>query len=132
MRAAVTGPTMTDALLVGRRILIAEDEFLLAAHLGDELEALGAQVLGPVPTIEEATALIDSAGAIDAALLDVNLGGSMVFPVADRLRALGVPFAFTTGYDGFTLPERFAGVPIMNKPFRAASVGPLVAALLRP
>jgi CheY-like chemotaxis protein len=71
----------------GLRLLLVEDEYLLALYLSEMLEDLGAQVLGPVASVADALELIDKAPEIDAAILDVNLAGEAVFPVADRLRA---------------------------------------------
>lgn len=111
---------MTEHVLSGCRILVVEDEFLLADLLAEELEHAGAEVIGPASTIEEATSLIESAGRIDGALLDVNLGGRMAFGIADMLRNGDIMFAFTTGYDPGTLPERFADVPRLCKPLHVS------------
>jgi CheY-like chemotaxis protein len=109
---------MVEQTLEGRRVLVVEDEYLLADDLTHALEQAGAAVLGPVPGIEEALALIAAETQIDAAVLDVNLRGEMVFPVADALVARGIPFAFATGYDEWALPDRFAAIPRLEKPFK--------------
>ena len=84
--------------LVGRRVLVVEDEYLIAIELKRWLQEAGVEVIGPVPDAEQALDLIEDEGAPDAAVLDVNLGvGETVYPVADRLAALGVPFLFATG-----------------------------------
>ena len=119
---------MVDQALEGMRILVVEDEYLLADDLRDALTEAGAQVLGPVPSVGDAQALIAREAEIDAAVLDINLRGEMVFPVADVLSERGVPFAFATGYDEWALPERFAGAPRVEKPLKGA----LVMALLGP
>lgn len=90
---------MSEESLRGRHVLIVEDEYLLADDLSDALSDVGAKVVGPAGSIEQATALILSREPIDVAILDVNLRGEMVFPVADALRQRGIPFAFATGYD---------------------------------
>ena len=105
------------AAVRGRRVLVVEDEYMLAQDLRQELEGMGAEVLGPVPSVAGALALLAGTAVPDAAILDVNLGGEMVFPVAEALRERGVPFIFTTGYDGWSLPPAYAEVPRCEKPF---------------
>lgn len=119
---------MSEESLRGRHVLIVEDEYLLADDLSDALSDVGAKVVGPAGSIEQATALILSREPIDVAILDVNLRGEMVFPVADALRQRGIPFAFATGYDRWALPERFSDVPRIEKPLRSERV----TALLQP
>jgi CheY-like chemotaxis protein len=105
-----------------RRVLLVEDEYLLADDLRREIEAAGALVLGPVATVGEALRLLDGPDRPDAAVLDVNLGGDSVFPVARALRRLGVPFVFLTGFDPWALPRDFADVPHHEKPVDARQV----------
>lgn len=100
--------------LAGRRVLIVEDEFYLADDLRRELAASGADVAGPANTLERARALM--AGRIDFAVLDVNLRGEMIFPLADELRERGVPFIFTTGYDPEVIPATYQDVERWQKP----------------
>ena len=103
-----------------RRVLVVEDEYLVAQDLAQELEDLGVEVLGPVARVEDALALLASGAAQpDAAVLDVNLGGRMAFPVVDVLRGRGVPIVFVTGYDPASLPQAYARVPCCEKPFDA-------------
>ena len=85
-------------VLTDRRILVVEDEFLLMEDLCRDLQDAGAVVVGPAPSVAQALALIETEPAIDAAILDVNLGGEMAFPVADALQRRDCPFVFTTGY----------------------------------
>src|SRR3712207_5255758 len=89
----------TSSTFRGRRVLVVEDEYLLAEDLRDELEGEGAIVLGPVPSVAEALELLRSGPKPYMAIVDINLQGEMVWPVADRLREMGVPFIFATGYD---------------------------------
>lgn len=103
--------------LEGLRLLLVEDEFVLALGLTDSLGDMGAIVLGPVTTVEDALALIERVPEIDAAVLDVNLGQQVVYPVADALIARGVPFMFATANEPAELPERFARMPVCRKPF---------------
>jgi len=99
----------------GKSILIVEDEFLIAIHAADVMEGLGFTVLGPVATIDQALDMVASVG-FDGAILDVNLSGSLVFPVAEALEARGVPFILTSGYEATGLPERWRGRPHLRKP----------------
>ena len=106
---------MPDAAVSGRRVLVVEDEYFLADELNRVLQAAGVTVLGPVPTVEAALGLLEL-GAPDAAVLDVNLGGETVYPVADALTGHRVPFLFVTGYDQEALPARHAAVHRLEKP----------------
>ena len=94
--------------LAGRRILVAEDEYMIAGDVAGELEARNAEVVGPVPTVAKALKLIETGEALDGAILDVNLHDEMVFPVAEALRARGVRFVLSTGYGKSIIPMRFA------------------------
>lgn len=98
-----------------RRILVVEDEGLVALMLEDMLEDLGYDLAYSAASVAQALAWIEAGGAADAALLDVNLGGETVFPVADALKARGVPFAFSTGY-GESHDPRFREAPMLGKP----------------
>jgi two-component SAPR family response regulator len=121
--------SVADKSLQGCRILIVEDEYLLADDLSDTLAAMGAHVIGPYATVQEA--LLNARQAqFDAAVLDINLRGEMVFPVADVLVALQIPFLFATGYDQGSLPERFADAVRLEKPVRAEKVTAVLARLL--
>ena len=99
-------------------MLVVEDEYFIAEELRQALERLGTTVVGPVPTGEEALALLKSE-PIDAAVLDINLRGEMSFAVADALEERAIPFVFATGYDRAAIPERFRDVPLWSKPFDA-------------
>lgn len=105
-----------------QRILVVEDEYLLAYDLRRDLEAADAQVLGPVATVAGALRLLDGASLPDAAVLDVNLGGDKVFPLARTLRSRGVPFVFVTGFEAWALPREFADVPCYEKPVQMGQV----------
>lgn len=123
---------MAEQKLQGLRILVVEDEYLLADDLSEALMEAGAEVLGPIASIEGAIAFIAAEASINAGVLDVNLRGEMVFPVADALRVRGIPFVFATGYDGWALPERFADAPRVEKPFKGLRVAAVLGALLQP
>lgn len=103
--------------LKGRSVLVVEDEALVAMMLEDLLAEAGATVIGPAATIEEALAAARDAAPLHAALLDVNLGGRPVFPVADALDARRIPYAFASGYGDAATDGRFADHPVLAKPF---------------
>ena len=103
--------------LSGRRVLVVEDEFFVADDLVQALVRLGAEVLGPVPTRDEALSLLAAAGPIDLAVLDINLEDEAVYPVADLLSEQGVPFLFATGYSRALVPAQYQHVPRWEKPF---------------
>jgi len=110
-------------------ILVVEDNFFLAEVMRDQLVALGYRVLGPAPTVGDALALLDPRPA--AGLLDINLGGELVTPVADRLLELGVPFGFVSAYtDQEVLPERFTDAPFHAKPLSGRELEAVVESLL--
>ena len=113
------------ATIAGKRVLVAEDEYFIAKSLVDELQEIGADVLGPVATVSDTLALI-AAERLDAVVLDINLRGEMAYPVADALIERKVPFVLATGYSADTLPTRYAGVPRCDKP---VEVDKLVAKL---
>jgi DNA-binding response OmpR family regulator len=122
---------MKDERLDGRRVLIVEDEYFIADDLSSALIEAGANVLGPIPDVSEANALLAADSNIDAAILDINLHGEMAFSVADALQTRGIPFMFSTGYDEWTLPDRFSGVPRVEKPVRAQKLIAALRPLLR-
>jgi DNA-binding LytR/AlgR family response regulator len=103
-------------------VLVVEDEFLLADDLSKMLQAQGAVVIGPVPTIDQANSLLGDALDIDAAILDVNLRDTLVYPVAERLKRLAVPFVFTTGYDQAVIPSEYRHTPRLYKPYDMTDV----------
>jgi CheY-like chemotaxis protein len=108
--------------LVGRRILVVEDEMMIAMLVEDMLSELGCSVVGPAHALDTALDLARTEIGLDAALLDVNLGGQPVFAVADALRAKGVPAIFSTGYGDAGLREVDRGSPVLQKPFRAGDL----------
>ncbi|KAB0676223.1 response regulator [Aureimonas leprariae] len=108
--------------LLRRYVLVVEDEYLQADELRLELLRRGAVVAGPVASIGDAFALIDCTPELAVAVLDVNLDGRMIFPVADELLRRGVPLVFVTGYDRRVLPVRFANIRTILKPASAETV----------
>ncbi|WP_296600652.1 response regulator [Phenylobacterium sp.] len=101
--------------LAGRRILVVDDEPLVAMLIEDLLRDEGVEVVGPASSLAQALELAGDPG-LDGALLDVNLAGEFVYPVAEILRARDVPFAFVTGYGRAGLDPDFADAPVMPKP----------------
>jgi len=108
-------------ILDRRRVMIAEDDGLIACDLAQFLSETGAEIIGPFGTLRQA---MSAAGLADAAILDVRLrGGERVFPLADLLSGVGVPFVFYTGY-ATAIPERFDSVPTFSKTYRVPAAGP--------
>jgi len=118
-----------SAALAGLRVLLVEDEAMVAMMIEDMLSDLGCLVIGPASRVSSALDLLDDE-AIDAAVLDVNLGGEAVFPVADRLAAVGVPFVFSTGYGLAGLDDRHAARPVLQKPYSRDRLGAALAGAL--
>lgn len=107
---------MTDASLNGLRILLVEDEAMIAMLFEDMLADSGATVVGPASAVASALEVI-SREPIDGALLDVNLGGEQSFAVADALSLKNIPFVFVTGYGGAGVKDRYPDAPTLQKPF---------------
>ncbi len=99
-----------------RQVLLVEDESLLVMVLEDMLPELGYEVAASAPSVEAALHLLGSHDP-DLAILDVNLGGTHSFPVADALAQRGIPFVFASGYGESILPDRYAGRPLVPKPY---------------
>lgn len=108
--------------LTGRHVLVAEDEYILALDLCQDLSESGAKVVGPVASVEGALQLILGHPELRAAVLDINLRGELAFSVAKALRARGIPFVFATGYEASIVPEEFRAVPIFAKPLEMSRV----------
>ncbi len=99
-----------------RRVLVVEDDYYVAHSLAAALEAHGIEVLGPVASVQAASDLIAQAERIDGAVLDINLKGEFVYPLADVLREQGVPFVFTTGYDASSVARQARDAVCFEKP----------------
>jgi CheY-like chemotaxis protein len=112
-------------MLLGIRILLVEDEFLLANELASYFSDCGATVLGPVSSVSRARRYIDLA---DGAVLDIDLNGETVFPLADELSNRGIPFVFFSGNDQITLPGRFRYTQNLSKPAGFRTVVGILAA----
>lgn len=113
---------MPQPALLGRRILIVEDDCITAMDLAETLSAAGAQVVGPAGTIGSAFELLRRRPQLDIALLDIEIEGAQVFDVADELLKLEVPIVFTTGYERSEIPARFRTVRHCEKPIGIAAI----------
>jgi DNA-binding NarL/FixJ family response regulator len=111
--------------LSGKRILVLEDEAIIAIAIEDILMTLGAEVIGPATTIEDAIHLVQS-DRIDAALLDLNLNGKHSDSVAEMLTDRSVPFVFASGY-GSECAQRWPNTIVLQKPYRADHVAAALA-----
>ncbi len=107
----------TGSTSKAKRILVVEDDYMMADDLAADLISLGLEVVGPAPSIETAMQLLQDSEKIDGAILDINLNGAMVFPLADELDRLSLPFFFGTGYDLDIVPARHALKQFIRKPF---------------
>jgi len=114
--------TVLSTGAAARRVLVAEDEYLLATKMVAAFAELGMETVGPVGTVERALELVEHSGHLDGAVLDIKLRDGMVFPVAEALWARGVPFVFTTGYNEQAIPDRYKDVVRYEKPFDPAQV----------
>lgn len=110
--------------LTGLLVLIVEDEMLLAMALEDLVRDLGCDVV-TAARVARALELVATT-ALDGAILDVNLHGEMVFPVAHALRQRGIPFVFSSGYGAGGLPPAFHAIPMLTKPFDENELAPLL------
>ena len=108
--------------LTGRRVLVVEDESLVAMLLETILEDMGCTPVGPATTVADGLQMVADPAPLDAALLDVNVAGQQVFPVAEALRDRGVPFIFSTGYGEAGLPDAWRGHPTIQKPFTESAI----------
>ena len=116
--------------LAGLSILIVEDEMLLAMDIEELVRCAGCSVIGPVGTMPEALRKLRETRP-DAAILDVNVSGELVFPVADALADVEVPFMIVTGYGRDHVPPRHRERPFIQKPYKAAVLIETLASMIR-
>jgi CheY-like chemotaxis protein len=111
----------------GPRVIVVEDEALVAMMMEDLLVGLGCEVAASFGSVPQAMDwLADGSQALDGALLDINLGGELVYPLAEVLQARRTPIAFATGYGNLKLDARYAGVPVLGKPINPARLREVV------
>jgi DNA-binding response OmpR family regulator len=120
---------MTDTTLAGLRVMVVEDELLIAMLIEDTLLDQGCVIVGPYTSVNEA-ALAAQNAAVDLALLDVNLRGEKIYPVAEILSARGIPFLLLSGYGGDAVPADRPDWQAVSKPFVVTELVAKVAALL--
>jgi len=111
----------------GRRILLVEDEPLVAMMMSQMIGDLGATVIGPFGTVGEALAA--SSDDLDAAVLDINVAGELVYPLAERLATSGTPMVFLTGYDAKSVDDRFIQADVLTKPIAEADLASCLASI---
>ena len=109
-----------SAILAGRRILVVEDEMLVAMSIEDTLIDAGGEVVGPAPTVGRALGLLQDEAKIDAVVLDMNLQGHSGLPVADACDERSIPFLILSGYGDTALSGTRHAAPILSKPFASA------------
>ncbi len=114
--------------LEGLRVLVVEDEMMVSMLIEDMLADLGCTIVGPASRLHEAMRLATEA-ELDCAVLDVNIGGQPIFPLADVLREKGAPFAFATGYGDAGLRDSDKGSPVLQKPFREGDLARVLSEL---
>ena len=112
------------------RVLVVEDEALIAMLVEDMIHDSGGEMVGSAGKLTDAVDLARTAQA-DVALLDLNLGGTLAYPVADVLRQRGVPIVFTSGYGSAALIQCFQDCPILDKPFDQHSLEQAIQTALR-
>lgn len=122
---------MNNGQVTGKRVFVLEDEALVLFNLEDILSDLGCSIVGPALRLDQAHAILDEAEGADLAILDVNIGGHPVFPLAERFRDLGIPMIFATGYGRAGLPEEWQTAQVLQKPYTFDDVSAALAALER-
>ena len=120
----------SDNKLNGCRVLIVEDEHLLAMDLEDTLKTRGARIIGPYGTLDAAYRRAER-DHFDVGIIDINLCDGAAYPVADELMRQHIPFCFCTGYDAGVVPERFAGMRVFQKPYDPSAIVEHVGLLWR-
>jgi CheY-like chemotaxis protein len=107
---------MNDDRLNGLRVLVVEDEAAISMLLEDMLMDFGCEIVGPAARLNVALDMAQG-DAFDIAILDVNLAGESIYPVADALAARNRPFVFSTGYGGAGIKDPYRDRPVVQKPF---------------
>ena len=123
--------TQPASSLSGLRALVVEDQYLIARDICRLLLHLGCEPVGPVPNLAAAFGVLKRETP-DCALLDINLGTELVYPLAGELRQRAVPFLFVTGYDWFVVAEPFRSEARLEKPFGARELARALARAMAP
>lgn len=121
--------TETMPEIVGVRVLLVEDEILIQMLAEDMISDLGGHLIAKAEHVAQALDLV-AEGGFDVAILDLNLNGVKVFPVADALANLAIPFVFASGYGAAGLPPEYRGRPVVAKPFQLEDIGRALASAL--
>lgn len=123
--------TAEQTALTGKRIMVVEDEAMIWMLIEDSLVDHGCTAVGPLSRVDDALRAAETE-TVDAALLDVNLVGVPVYPVADVLARRGIPYGFLTGYGEMGLRDEYRGRPVLKKPFTQKGLIELVTTLVTP
>lgn len=119
------------ASLAERRVLVVEDEYMIADEIASVLGEAGAIVIGPAASVDDGLALLATQERLDGALLDVNLHGRVAWPIVDALLKRGVPVVITTGYDDGAIPPAYTSLPRCEKPTTGRDVMELLQRTLK-
>ena len=131
LRRAAGRVMATSSSLKGLRILVVEDEAIIAFNIQGMLESFGCGVVEVASNLHRGLAIAcNETARLDAAVLDINLGGEQVYPVAEHLRMRGVPFIFSTAYGRDARAPSFANVPTLNKPYPPEDLEDLLVSVL--
>jgi len=124
---------MRDIIAAGVRkisVLLVEDEVMIRMMVADMLDELGYRIAGEAGDVDEAVRLVQATD-FDIAILDVNVNGKVISPVAEALQLRGLPFIFATGYGVQGLPEKFRDCPALQKPFQVETLARAIEDVLR-
>lgn len=123
---------MPDIVIAGARtsILLVEDEVMIRMMVADMLEELGYTIAAEAGDIDDAIRLVQTTD-FDIAILDVNVNGKVISPVAEALLLRGLPFVFATGYGAQGVPEKFRDRPTLQKPFQIETLARTIEAVLK-
>ena len=120
---------MSRRELSNRRVLVVEDEMMIAMLIEDMLEEFGCTLVGPATTVPRALDLIAKEN-VEIAVLDLNLDGQDTYAIADALRQKNVPFIFATGYGSTGLRQEYGNRPVLQKPFQSQALESALAGAL--
>jgi CheY-like chemotaxis protein len=123
--------TVPGNALLDRRVLVAEDEYFIARDIGRALHAIGAEVVGPLSSLDAVQVFLAQGQHLDAAILDINLNGELVFPVLESLTLRDIPVVFATGYEQAAVPAPYQHIPRWQKPFDPEALVQVLPGLVR-